>query len=357
VAEELQRAAGPFVEWTESYDRLQGWIDDDTQLEIYQQHVDWLAAACRHLLRTRDWDLFLTQVHILDMAYHEYWGTVDPSHPAYDPATAGRYWDLLGQAHAIVDQLIGAIVDLADDQTLVLVLGEHGHDSYHTTLLVNHLLLREGLLHLRVDRRTGAARIDWPRTAAYASSYRVYLNLKGRDPQGTVAPSDESELADRIIATLYGVVDERTGQHPVRLAMRQQDARSVGLYGATMGDVIFATAPGYQSRTAFHLPESARHGHVIRRQEVPILRRVKLFRDFTGEHDTSLPWTRAIRTALFATGPGIGARESAVPVRIVDVAATVADFLGIEPPAANEGNSMLPGLRRAPRPTGEGMLS
>lgn len=41
-------------------------------------------------------------------------------------------------------------------------------------------------------------------------------------------------------------------------------------------------------------------------------------------------------------------RRREVPVRIVDVAATVADFLGIEPPAGNVGNSMLPLLRSRP---------
>jgi len=345
LATELEGVAGPFVEWTESYDRLQGWIDDQTQLEIYRQHVDWLGTACRHLLGTRDWDLFLTQLHILDMAYHVYWGAVDPTHPAFDPVAAPSYWDVLGQAHTLADKLVDTVVNAVDDDTLILVLGDHGHDSYHTTLLVNHVLFREGLLNLRRDRRTGALRIDWPETAAYASSYRIYLNLKGREPQGTIAPADRDTLTDRIIAALYGVVDERTGQRPVRFAVPRQDALGMGLYGPTMGDIVFATAPGYQSRTTFHLPDSVVRGHVIRRREAPLLRRTRLFRDFTGEHDTSLPWTQAIRTGLFAVGPGIAPRRPEVPVRIVDVAATISDFLGIDPPTGNEGNSMLPFLR------------
>ncbi len=352
LAAELGRVAGPFVEWTESYDRLQGWVDDATQLEIYQQHVEWLGAACRHLLRERDWDLFMTQLHILDMAYHIYWATVDPTHPDHDPATADRYRDLLARVHALADRLVHTVVQEADDHTLVLVLGEHGHDSYHTNLLVNHLLLKEGLLALRKDRRSGAARVDWPQTSAYASSYRVFLNVKGRDPDGTVPPAARDEAAARVIEALYAAVDERTGQHPVRLALRREDARGLGLYGASMGDVVFAMAPGYQSRTTFHLPASVLAGHTVRRADVPLFRRTRLFRDFTGEHDTSLPWTRAVRTVLVAAGPGIGRQRPAAPVRILDVAATISDFLGIDPPASNEGNSMLPRLRRDGGPAG-----
>lgn len=345
LAAELEGAAGPFVEWSESYDRLQGWIDDATQLEIYRQHVEWLRAACRRLLRGHDWDLFLTQVQILDMAYHLYWGAIDRKHPDYDPATAERYWDLLGEVHELADNLIAGVLDELDDDTLVIVLGEHGHDCYHTNFLVNHLLLREGLLDLRRDRRTGGVRIDWGGTSAYASSYRIYLNLEGRDPDGIVPPSARDELLDRVIAALYGVVDPSTGQHPVRLAVRQEDARGLGLYGASMGDAVFAMAPGYQSRTTFHLPAEALRGHTISRRDVPLLRRTSLFRDFTGEHDTSLPWTHGIRSVLAATGPGIGPRQPAVPVRIVDVASTACDFLGIPPPSGNEGNSMLPHMR------------
>jgi predicted AlkP superfamily phosphohydrolase/phosphomutase len=354
LAAELSRVAGPFVEWTESYDRLQGWIDDDTQLEIYEQHVEWLAAACRHLLRERDWDLFMTQLHILDMAYHMYWATVDPAHPDHDPDAAARYHDLLARVHALADRLVGAIVEELDEHTLVLVLGEHGHDSYHTNFLVNHLLLKEGLLALRRDRRSGAARIDWSQTSAYASSYRVFLNVKGRDPDGIVLPDAVEATAARVIEALYAAVDERSGQHPVRLALRREDARGFGLYGDSMGDVVFAMAPGYQSRTTFHLPTSMLQGHTVRRSQVPLLRRTRLFRDFTGEHDTSLPWTRAIRTVLVGAGPGIARQRLAVPVRILDVAATVSDFLGIDPPAANEGSSMLPLLAGPAGRAGQG---
>jgi len=344
LAAELQRVAGPFAEWTESYDRLQGWIDDDTQLEVYQQHLDWMTRAARHLLRSTDWDLFISQVHVLDMAYHLYWGAIDPAHPQYDAERADYYRGVLARAHTLVDGYVGAVHDELDDDTLVLVLGEHGHDSYHTNFLVNHLLLKEGLLGLRRDRRTGAARVDWSTTSAYASSYRVYLNLRGRDPQGTVPPERRAEVVDRIISLLYSVVDERTGQHPVRLAVAREDARGFGLYGSSIGDVVMAMAPGYQSRTTFHLPPTVLQGHVLRRDQVPLFRRTRLLRDFTGEHDTSLPWTRAIRTMLFAAGPGIPPARADVPVRILDVAATVCDFLGIPAPGANEGNSMLPRL-------------
>jgi predicted AlkP superfamily phosphohydrolase/phosphomutase len=332
----LLEAAGPFVEWTESYDRLQDWIDDDTQLEIYEQHAEWMARAAGHLMANEPWDLFLTQLHFLDMAYHMYWGAVDPGHPDHDPERAPYYWELLGRAHELADRVVGSILERVDDETLVLVMGEHGQDLYHTSFMANHLLIRDGLLVPYLDPRTGAARIDWTRSRAYASSYRIYLNVAGREPTGIVTGDEYRPLQDRIVEALYGAADA-AGRHPVRLAVRREDARSIGLYGGSMGDVVFAVAPGFQTRSTVQLPPEAWAARRLRPERVPLFRPTRLFQEFTGEHDTSLPYTRSIRTLLFAQGPGVEPAPRDVPLDIVDVCPTMCEFLGIPFPAQCEG--------------------
>jgi predicted AlkP superfamily phosphohydrolase/phosphomutase len=336
-AAHLLASAGPFEEWSESYDRLQGWIDDGTQLEIYRHHLEWMSRAAAHLLGDHPWDLFMTQVQILDMAYHLYWGAVDPGHPNYDPARAPEYWAILGQAHELADRFLGEILSAVGPDALVMVLGEHGQDLYHTTFMANHLLLREGLLELYRNRRTGAPEIDWRRTRAFASSYRVYLNVAGRDPDGIVAPDEYTGLQDLVIEALHGVRDARSGRHPVGMAMRREDARALGLYGGSMGDVVFGMAPGYQTRSTIEIPRDAWAGPGLLRDAVPVFRETRLFRDFTGEHDTSMPYTRAVRTMLFLQGPGVRPGHRTVPVSIVDVAPTICSYLGVPFPAQCEG--------------------
>lgn len=339
VADELLAAVGPFVEWTESYDRLQGWIDDETQLEIYAQHVEWMSQAACHLLRQHPWDLFMTQVHFVDMAYHLYWGAVHPEHPQYDAAQAPTYWRLLERVHTLADQFVGNVLAALDPDTLVVVLGDHGHDLYHTCLLVNHLFLQEGLLALYRDRRTGQARIDWRRTYAYASGYRVHLNVAGRDPEGCVDPAAVEGVQEQVIQALARACDPRTGQHPVRMAVRRADAESLGLYGETMGDVVFAMAPGYQARSSLQLPAAAWQGQRLLRGHIGIWKQTRLFAEFSGEHDTSFPLTRAMRTLLYIAGPGVRAGRPRVPVRLVDIAPTLCDYLGMPFPRDCEGNS------------------
>ena len=341
LADELHRAAGPFVEWTEAYDRLQGWIDDATQLELYRDHVEWMVRASRHLLRERPWRLFLTQIHVLDMAYHLYWAAIDPRHPDHRAEERERAWGLLREAHALADRLVGAVREEADEETLVVVLGDHGHDVYHTALLTNHLLAREGMLAVRRDPRTGRPAIHWPATAAYASGYRVHINVRGRDPDGTVEPADACRVRDRVIGLLTAVRDPRTGERPVRLALARDDAAGLGLYGPGMGDVVFGTAPGYQARSGVALPAGCWIGSRLVADRVPLLQPTRPFREFTGEHDTALPYSRSMHTLLYAAGPGVRAgRRPPVPIRLVDVAPTLCAWLGLPPPVQSEGTAV-----------------
>jgi predicted AlkP superfamily phosphohydrolase/phosphomutase len=338
LAAELEAEAGPFVEWTEAYDLLQGWIDHETQLEIYAQHLEWMSRAGRLLLRRHPWHLFLAQVHAIDMAYHVYWGAIDPAHPEYRAEDAPRFWDLLREVHRLADSFVGALLEEVDDDTLVVVMGDHGHDGYHTALLTNHVLVRDGLLALYRDARTGQTRIDWRRTSAFASGYRVYVNVRGRDPDGIVPPEERDRVQERVIQALNGVRDPRTGQAPVRLAVRREDAEGLGLYGPTMGDVVYAMAPGFQARSSVHPPAASWIGGRLVPERLPALQQTRLFREFTGEHDTSLPFTRAIRTLLYAAGPGVRPGRRRVPVSLVDVAPTLCRWLGLPAPAQCEGS-------------------
>lgn len=352
VAAELLAAAGPFVEWTESYDRLQGWIDDETQLEIYEQHVEWMSRAARHLLGGHPWDLFMTQVQFIDMAYHLYWGAVDPAHPQYDPGRAPAYWTLLGRVHELADRFLGAVLEAAGPDALAIALGDHGHDVYHTNFMANHLLVKEGWLSVYRDRRTGAPRIDWPRTRAYASGYRVYLNVAGRDPQGAVSERDYAAAREGVIQSLREARDPRTGAHPVCLAIRREDAESLGLYGGSMGDVVCSAASGYQIRTGLEVAPEAWVAERVQRERIPLYRPTRLFHDFTGEHDTSFPFTRAIRSLIAIAGPGVRPGRRRVPVRMVDVAPTMCRYLEIPFPAQCEGSPIWEVLAAAdPGPT------
>lgn len=341
IAKELYNVAGPFVEWTESYDLLQGWIDDTTQLEIYEQHVEWMIKATTYLMKNYEYDLFMTQLHFLDMAYHIYWGAIDPRHPDFVEEKANYYWNILGTAHEIADKYLGAILPLLDEHTKVFVLGDHGQDVYHTTFMMNHYLLKENLLTVKKDPKNGKFTVDWSKTKVYANGYRIYINMKDRDPEGIVEKSEYEYLINHLTKELRKIYNELDESYPITNVMNRAEAKLFGLYGESMGDLIIAMSPGYQTRSTIKIPTNGWINNRIRINKLNIYKKTNLFQEFTGEHDTSSPMSHNIRTLFFASGKGIkyGVRE--IPLHMIDVAATIAEILEIDPPAQCEGNSFL----------------
>jgi predicted AlkP superfamily phosphohydrolase/phosphomutase len=82
----------------------------------------------------------------------------------------------------------------------------------------------------------------------------VYVNLKGRDPEGIVEPEDYEKVQQEIMDALLTYRDPETGKRPVALALSKQDARILGLYGDRIGDVIYAINPWFGSQHGQILP-------------------------------------------------------------------------------------------------------
>ena len=67
--------------------------------------------------------------------------------------------------------------------------------------------------------------MDWKRTKAYARGNfgQIFLNVKGREPQGIVQPGDDYvRTVDEIIARLPTLIDPTTGQQIVQRAERRE---------------------------------------------------------------------------------------------------------------------------------------
>jgi hypothetical protein len=144
-----------------------------------------------------------------------------------------------------------------------------------------------------------------------------------------------------VIDAVCAVRDPATGRAPVLLALRREDAASFGLYSDVSGDVICMVASGYHARTSILLPRDAWIGGRLAANRIPELRPTRLFREFTGDHDTAAPFTRAIQTILVLAGPGVRPGRRRVPIDLVDVAATLCHWLGVAPPSGCEGRPAL----------------
>ena len=154
-------------------------------------------------------------------------------------------------------------------------------------------------------------KIDWEKTKAVSPrGNHIYINLKGRNKQegidGIVDPADKYELERQIIDDLYSY--RLDGKRVVQLAIRNKDAKILGLGGENCGDIIYFLEEGFN-----HL-----HGDAMSTIE--------------GYFDTS------VSPIFIAAGPGIkeGVKTERM-IREIDVAPTVATLLGVDMPAQCEG--------------------
>lgn len=308
LAEELTSRFGPYLVHPNALERAFGWFDDETFLELVEYQNTWFAQATRYLLkRYEDWALYMNQVHCIDYVFHLYLAEAEPL-MGRDARAREHAWRVISEVHASVDRMIGELLDVIDEETVVIVVSDHGSIGAEHYINVNEVLREAGLLEYMGDLGNGQPKIDWAKTKAFSpQSVHVYVNLKGRDPHGIVEPGAEyEEVRDRIIAALYDLKDPRTGRRKVDLALRREDARIVGLYGERCGDVVFALGSEY----------SHNHG-----QQLP-----------TKKYGIS-----SLAALFVMAGPGIKKGQVGKPIWLMDIAPTIAHLLDVPVPRDAEG--------------------
>jgi len=88
-------------------------------------------------------------------------------------------------------------------------------------------LLPDALRH-RLAQRVDTAAVDWSRTRAYCLPTdlegHIRINLRGREPQGSVSPGQEYQrVCDELAAALEALIQPETGRRAVRAVLRADD--------------------------------------------------------------------------------------------------------------------------------------
>jgi predicted AlkP superfamily phosphohydrolase/phosphomutase len=121
---------------------------------------------------------------------------------------------VIGDFYVHLDEEIGGLLGLLDDDTAVLVVSDHGAQALRGGFCVNEWLVREGLLVLEEYPREvtpfSALRVDWARTRVWSEGgyyARVFFNVKGREPQGVVEPGEYAAFRDEVKARFEATTD------------------------------------------------------------------------------------------------------------------------------------------------------
>lgn len=276
----------------------------------------WQAKALLGLIEENGYEAVFTHNHSVDHLGHAMWRRAK-TREKYGLNDEKVYQDFIEEMYNQVDEYIGEFLPLVDKGWNIIVTSDHGllcAEEDELPLIGDAFALNVGVMRdlgytvMKKDENgNDTRRVDWTKTKAVAPrGNQIYINLKGRNPDGIVEPADKYELERQIIDDLYSYRLE--GKRIVQFALRNKDAMLVGMGGPECGDIIYFLDEGFN-----HL-----HGDASSTIE--------------GYADTS------VAPIFFAAGPGIkeGVKTTRM-IREVDVAPTVATLLDVDMPADCEG--------------------
>jgi predicted AlkP superfamily phosphohydrolase/phosphomutase len=360
---ELERAVGPYRPWSSAVH--DGGREAETLTDLtalLDQHLK----AVRFLMDRCEWDLFLFNLMAIDRIQHELWHAWDPSHPAAQGRDLAALRTGLIAFWRRLDEGIGAIVDALPPESALLVLSDHGFGPIAWYVNFNVWLLERGDLALkdssyvrqkrwfyelgvtpewfyqrmvrlrlagqRVSRFRGKQmsplerlaqslflsrrHVDWARTRAYAQGNfgQIFLNIRGRQPQGCVDPADVRPLLDDLKAALRAIPHPETGQ-PLVERVYERDELYHGPHAGLAPDLTVVIGD-WRYRTI------GLHDFTTNRLIAPAF-------GPTGDH--------RMEGILVASGPPFPPGAAPAQATLLDVAPTILHLLGIPVPDDMDG--------------------
>ncbi len=276
----------------------------------------------RYLMVTREWDYFQFVEIGLDRIHHGFWKYHDPQHRQHVPGSP--FADAVMDYYTYLDEEIGEVLSLLEDDTIVLVVSDHGAQRLDGGFCVNEWLRREGLLTLRETPAKptpfSPAMVDWSRTKVWSEGgyyARVFFNVQNREPNGIIHHSGYESFRDEMKERFENLLDDR-GKPMNNLVFRPEaiyrQVRNVapdlivhfgGLYWRSIGGI------GYD---CLYIQEND-----------------------TGPDDCN----HAQFGAFLLAGEGVESQGEVEGVRLLDIAPTLLGLAGLPVPGSMQGSSFL----------------
>ena len=318
VQEEIKQLVGTYPVDVKGFrTERKEWLRD----EIYamsRKHFE----VVRYMMQEHEWDYFQFVEIGLDRMHHGFWQYHDPQHVLYEPGNP--YENVIREYYRYLDEEIGSLLELLDDETAVMVVSDHGAQRLDGGFCVNEWLVQQGLLVLNTypEEITPFSEldVDWSRTKVWSEGgyyARVFLNVKGREPQGVIELDDYEAFRDEVKALFEGTTDDSGRLMGTRVFKPQEIYEHVRGVAPDLivyfGDLYWRSIGGV-GYSELHIQEND-----------------------TGPDGCN----HAQFGAFVLVVPGVAPRGEMEGVQLLDVAPTLLTAGGYEVPTVMQGKSLL----------------
>lgn len=374
---ELEKEVGTYRPWASTVH------DGGNEAEVLKELTDFLdqhLKAVQFLMGRCEWDLFMFDLMATDRIQHELWHVWDQAHRLakgrdFSALQAGcdAFWKRL-------DQGIGEIERKLPTDAALILMSDHGFGGIEWYVNFNVWLLERGDIALQdslyvkqkhwfykrgatpewfyglmakfglagqrvsrfrgkqtglLDRMAESAflsrrHIDWSKTRAYSQGNfgQIFLNLKGRQPQGCVDPKDARGLLDELKAALLTIPHPETGE-PLVDRVCERDELYEGPHAHLAPDLTVVLRD-WRYRTI------GLHDFTTNKLIAPAF-------GPTGDH--------RMEGLIVASGPPFQAGATPQGAALLDIAPTVLHLLGVPVPSDMDGRVLTEILAPAFAPT------
>jgi predicted AlkP superfamily phosphohydrolase/phosphomutase len=352
-----------------------GFFSKGKEVEFVQSVLDWdkmTLDATEFLMKREPWDFLFAVFVGTDIMSHWMWremvtqgASVQTSDPTVREKLAHAIEDIYRQA----DRILGRMLELAGETTYVMVVSDHGFGPLDYYLHLNAWLAEHGYLQFKrtpgallryVGYRLGLTPlnvlelmrklhlagpvqetagkhndflrrmitrvflslddVDWSRTTVYTRGFAgpLFVNLKGREPQGIVETGAEFEaVLNKLERDVRSLKHPVTGEAFVSQVVRTEDVYS-GPY------IQYAPDFGFGTNDPSIQPFGV-HDFASNRWFEPTP-------DRTGTH--------RMNGIFFLRGPGVQPGAQVEGAGLIDVAPTVLALMGVPIPSMMDGRAL-----------------
>ncbi len=205
VSPDLEKAVYP-PSYLEKLKSMNYRVDIDSEkahkskLLLFKELFETLEARVKvseYLWENVKWDIFMVVFTGSDRLEHFLWDAYEDKNHEYHT----KFLEFFER----VDGAIGEINDKLGEDDSLIILSDHGMEGIKTNVNVNAHLVEEGFLKLGGNPRKRYNDIVEETKAFALDPGRIYLNRKGRYPNGCVKKENEDEIIDALIDSFEGL--------------------------------------------------------------------------------------------------------------------------------------------------------
>ena len=282
---ELIRELGdyPIDRWLQEYIQKADPIEG---LKALYYYTSFRQKAALYLIEKKGpFDFFMVVFRGTDFVQHYAFKFLDKDYTSKHPEEEDKFGEVIYQFYERMDVYIAELIQKVGKDCTVIIMSDHGGGPLKKYFYINRWLIKEGYLKLKKEAKKRQIKVrkrplervfkrlhlehflpaslkrvklplpcvveyppeelvDWENTKAYANLVWtdgvIRINLKGREPQGSVSEKEYESLKDEIKTKLLSLVDPETGKPFIEAVYKREEIYH-GPYVKEAPDILIIT--------------------------------------------------------------------------------------------------------------------